>query len=107
MKIGFNMLLWTTNLVDEEFHLLEKIKKGYDQVIISRFGKTSINEDAGMIDAFGNKLFTNSANILFGGHLSDSLSSCRAFTRKAWNEIKLEAMGLDSVLQMSIIGMKK
>ena len=23
MKIGFNMLLWTTNLVEEEFHLLE------------------------------------------------------------------------------------
>ena len=39
MKIGFNMLLWTTNLVEEEFHLLEKIKKvGYDGVEIPVFG---------------------------------------------------------------------
>ena len=27
MKIGFNMLLWTTHLVEEQFDLLEKIKK--------------------------------------------------------------------------------
>tara|TARA_B110000014_G_scaffold228171_1_gene188387 strand:- start:2573 stop:3244 length:672 start_codon:yes stop_codon:yes gene_type:complete len=87
--------------------LLEKIKQDYDQVMISRFGETSINEDAGLIDTFGNKLFTNSANILFGGHLSDSLSSSRAFTRKSWNDIKLDSMGLDAVLQMSIRGMKK
>ena len=39
MKIGFNMLLWTTNLVEDEFHLLEKIKKvGYDGVEIPIFG---------------------------------------------------------------------
>ena len=39
MKIGFNMLLWTTNLVEEEFHLLEKIKQvGYDGVEIPIFG---------------------------------------------------------------------
>ena len=39
MKIGFNMLLWTTNLVEKEFHLLEKIKKvGYDGVEIPIFG---------------------------------------------------------------------
>ena len=39
MKIGFNMLLWTTNIVEEEFHLLEKIKKvGYDGVEIPIFG---------------------------------------------------------------------
>tara|TARA_B100000470_G_scaffold186879_1_gene152443 strand:+ start:69 stop:908 length:840 start_codon:yes stop_codon:yes gene_type:complete len=35
MKIGFNVLLWTTNLVEKEFHLLEKLKKvGYDGVEI-------------------------------------------------------------------------
>ena len=39
MKIGFNMLLWTTNLVEDEFHLLEKIKNvGYDGVEIPIFG---------------------------------------------------------------------
>ena len=39
MKIGFNVLLWTTNLVEQEFHLLEKLKKvGYDGVEIPIFG---------------------------------------------------------------------
>ena len=33
MKIGFNLLLWTTNLGLKDFHLLEKLKKaGYDGV---------------------------------------------------------------------------
>jgi len=33
MKIGFNMLLWTTHVTDDDLHLLEAIKKaGYDGV---------------------------------------------------------------------------
>jgi len=39
MKIGFNMLLWTTNLVENQFDLLKKIKDvGYDGVEIPIFG---------------------------------------------------------------------
>ena len=39
MKIGFNMLLWTTNLVEEQFDLLKKIKSvGYDGAEIPIFG---------------------------------------------------------------------
>ena len=39
MKIGFNMLLWTTNLVEDQFDLLKKIKDvGYDGVEIPIFG---------------------------------------------------------------------
>ena len=87
--------------------MLEKIKEGYDQVIISRFGKTSINEDAGVIDGFGNKMFTSITNIFFRGKFTDTLSSSRAFTKKAWDEIKFDAFGLDSVLQMSIRGLIK
>jgi glycosyltransferase involved in cell wall biosynthesis len=87
--------------------MLEKIKEGYDQVIISRFGKTSINEDAGVIDGFGNKMFTDIANIFFHGQFTDTLSSSRAITRNAWDEIKFDAFGLDSVLQMSIRGLIK
>ena len=83
------------------------MKEGYDQVLISRFGKTSINEDAGIIDAFGNKMFTAITNIFFRGKFTDTLSSSRAFTKKAWDEIKFDAFGLDSVLQMSIRGLIK
>ena len=87
--------------------ILEKMKEGYDQVLISRFGKTSINEDAGVIDGFGNKMFTDIANIFFHGQFTDTLSSSRAITRNAWDEIKFDAFGLDSVLQMSIRGLIK
>ena len=38
MKIGFNLLLWTTHLVEKDFHLLEKLKStGYDGVEIPIF----------------------------------------------------------------------
>ena len=38
MKIGFNLLLWTTHLVEKDFHLLEKLKNiGYDGVEIPIF----------------------------------------------------------------------
>jgi len=38
MKIGFNLLLWTTNLVEKDFHILKKLKDtGYDGVEIPVF----------------------------------------------------------------------
>ena len=38
MKIGFNLLLWTTNLVEKNFHLLEQLKNtGYDGVEVPIF----------------------------------------------------------------------
>ena len=38
MKIGFNLLLWTTHLVEKDFYILEKLKKtGYDGVEIPIF----------------------------------------------------------------------
>lgn len=39
MKIGFDMLLWTTHVTEEDFPMLEKIKQiGYDGVEIPIFG---------------------------------------------------------------------
>ena len=38
MKIGFNMLLWTTHITEKDFHLLDTLKKaGYDGVEIPLF----------------------------------------------------------------------
>ena len=96
-----------SNETSEIPQLVEKSLEGFDQVTTSRFGKTSINEDAGVIDGFGNKMFTAITNIFFHGQFTDTLSSSRAFTKKAWDEIKFDAFGLDSVLQMSIRGLIK
>ena len=92
--------------VDEIRQLIEKIDEGFDQVVISRFGKGSINLDAGRIDTFGNKMFTFFANLFFRGNLTDSLNESRIITRDAFNELKFESCGLDSTYQMSIRGLK-
>jgi len=93
--------------VEEIVILNNKIKDGYDQVIINRFGETSINLDAGKIDGFGNKLFTKLANLFFRGNLSDMLNESRIISRVAFNELHFDAMQLDSTYQMSIRGLKK
>ena len=87
--------------------LIKKINEGFDQVIISRFSKTSINLDAGKLDSFGNKMFTFLVNLFFRGNLTDSLNESRIITRKAMEQLNFDAFGLDSTLQMSIRGLKK
>ena len=87
--------------------LIKKINEGFDQVIISRFGKTSINLDAGKLDSFGNKMFTFFVNLFFRGNLTDSLNESRIITRKAMEELNFDAFGFDSTLQMSIRGLKR
>ena len=78
------ILLWSPdgNHEPEEIpKLVKKIKEGYDQVLISRFGKTSINEDAGYFDTFGNKMFAFLVNCFFGGHWTDSLNESRIISK--------------------------
>ena len=95
------------NEVEEIPKILSKTMEGYDQVIVTRFGKSSINEDAGLIDGFGNRFFTFLVNIFFSGHLTDTLSSSRSITRKAWNELKMNDFSMSLVYQMSIRGLIK
>ena len=87
--------------------LIEKINEGYDQVVISRFGKGSVNLDATIIENFGNRMFAFLTNVLFGGHFTDSLNESRAITRQAFIDLKFDAQGMNSTEQMSIRGIKK
>jgi len=87
--------------------LIKKLDEGYDQVTISRFGKTSLNMDTGIINTFGNKSITFLTNLIFRGNLTDALNESRIITRKAMNELKFDAMQYDSTLQMCIRGLKK
>ena len=86
--------------------LIEKLKEGYDQVIISRFGKTSINLDADFIEGFGNRMFAFLANVFFGGRYTDTLNESRIITRQAFLDLKFDALKMDSTQQMSIRGVK-
>ncbi len=92
---------------DEIPQLIEKIKEGYDQVIISRFTKDSVNLDAGILDGFGNRMFVFLVNVFFGGNHTDTLNESRIITRKAMSEIKFDAMNMTSTQQMTIRGLKK
>ena len=87
--------------------LIEKIKEGYDQVLVTRFGKGSVNLDAGIIDTFGNKMFAFLGNVFFGGHWTDILNESRIISRNAFNELRFDAMGMSSTQQMSIRGLKR
>ena len=87
--------------------LIEKIKEGYDQVLVTRFGKGSVNLDAGIIDTFGNKMFTFLANVFFGGYWTDTLNESRIISKKAFQELNFDAMDLSSTQQMSIRGLKR
>ena len=87
--------------------LIEKIKEGYDQVLVTRFGKGSVNLDAGIIDTFGNKMFAFLGNVFFGGHWTDILNESRIISRNAFNELRFDAMDMSSTQQMSIRGLKR
>ena len=87
--------------------LIEKINEGYDQVVISRFGKGSVNLDATIIENFGNRMFAFLTNVFFGGHFTDSLNESRAITRQAFIDLKFDAYRMNSTEQMSVRGLKK
>lgn len=87
--------------------LIEKMKDGYDQVLISRFGKGSVNLDANFVERFGNKMFAFLVNVFFGGHWTDTLNESRIITRKAFLELNFDAFQMASTQQMSIRGLKR
>jgi glycosyltransferase involved in cell wall biosynthesis len=70
--------------------LVEKMKEGYDMVIASRYLGEARSEDDDVLTGFGNWMFTNMLNILYGAHYTDAIGIYRAYkTRLAYD------LGLD------------
>lgn len=63
--------------------LLEQLKHGYDIVFVSRFMPLAKSDDDTLITAFGNRMFTQMINVLFGGKFTDCLGGFRAYKREA------------------------
>ncbi len=61
--------------------LVTKIREGHDMVIASRYAGAAKSEDDDVFTAFGNRLFTDMINFLFGGHYTDALVGLRAYRR--------------------------
>ncbi len=69
--------------------MIELMKEGNDLVIGSRYLDDATSEDDDLITAFGNWLFTRTANILHGGHFTDAMVIYRAFRRELIYDLEL------------------
>ena len=87
--------------------MIEKISNDFDIVHISRFGQNSDSEDAGLIDRFGNRMFTFLVNVFFGGSYTDALNGFRIIRRNIMNELKTDAKHLNIEQQICIRAAKK
>ncbi len=88
--------------------LIEKLKEGYDMVIVSRYLGGHKSEDDDWVTAFGNKLFTTTINILFGGSYTDTLVIFRGYRRDILTRLGLsekDVAGLEP--QLSILSAVK
>ena len=69
--------------------LIEKMKKGFDMVIVSRYLPPAKSDDDDLLTAFGNKMFTGMINLLHRGHYTDSMGIYRAYKRDLPHRLRL------------------
>ena len=69
--------------------LIDKMKQGYDMVIVSRYLGSARSQDDDMITAFGNWLFTRTINLLHGGHYTDAMVIFRAYRKQLIYDLDL------------------
>lgn len=69
--------------------LLEKMKEGYDMVIVSRYLGKAKSEDDDIVTGFGNWLFTKTINLLHGGNYTDAMVIYRAYKKQIIYDLEL------------------
>lgn len=69
---------------------INKLKEGYDMVIVSRYAKGAKSYDDDAVTSFGNWLFTNMINLLHGGHYTDAMVIYRAYPKSLISELDLD-----------------
>ena len=62
--------------------LIEKMKEGYDMVIVSRYLEGAKSDDDTFITALANKVFTLTTNLFFGGKYTDAMVIYRAYKKE-------------------------
>ncbi|MCX6792031.1 MAG: glycosyltransferase family 2 protein [Candidatus Gottesmanbacteria bacterium] len=89
--------------------LLKLLNLGFDMTIASRFMNGSTNEeDTKRVKprAWANRAFTFLANVIFRGHITDSINGYRAITKDAFRRLRLDAEGFAIEYQMTIRALK-
>ena len=74
--------------------LIEKIKQGFDMVIVSRYLDGAKSDDDDFITGFGNWLFTKIVNIFFGGKYTDTLVMFRGFKKNIVKQLRIDQKGI-------------
>lgn len=88
-------------------NLVEKMKEGYDMVIVSRYLDDATSDDDDLITAFGNWLFTRTINVLHGGNYTDAMGIYRAYRTQLIYDLDLhldESYSLSERLFGTVIG---
>lgn len=70
--------------------LVDKMKKGYDMVIVSRYKNGARSYDDDIVTAFGNWFFTSLINLLHEGKYSDAMVMFRAWKKKNFYDLDLD-----------------
>jgi len=68
---------------------IEKLKEGYDMVIVSRYKGEAKSYDDDAVTSFGNTLFTTMINLLHGAHYTDAMVIFRAYRKSLIEELDL------------------
>src|SRR5208282_5379200 len=69
---------------------IEKIKEGYDMVIVSRYAQGAKSYDDDAVTSFGNWLFTGTINFLHGAKYTDAMVIYRAYSKKLIYDLDLD-----------------
>ncbi len=69
---------------------IEKLKEGYDMVIVSRYAEDAKSYDDDAITGFGNKMFTSFINFFHGGKYTDAMVIYRAYRTSLIQELDLD-----------------
>ena len=75
--------------------LVEKVRRGYDYVMASRYTVGGKSEDDTIIRWFGNRMFTWLTNVIHGTNVTDSLYLFTAVTRDGLKKLKLTSTGFE------------
>jgi glycosyltransferase involved in cell wall biosynthesis len=70
--------------------LIEKMKEGYDMVIVSRYAKGAKSYDDDLVTSFGNRMFTTLIDILYGAKYTDAMVMFRAWKKEIFRQLDLD-----------------
>lgn len=69
--------------------LVNKMKEGWDMVIVSRYLDDATSEDDSFVTRFGNWMFTTMINVLHGGKYTDAMVIYRGYKKSLFTDLKL------------------